>query len=233
LRKGTTAIQNIELMKWCEALGLVNLSNLIVYFPGSSQTDVGETLANIPFAHPFRPPKVVPFWLGLGSPVWRNPRAYGLKAVFNHPAYGRILPQEIYQNVPLMHQAYRGDLGLQKRLWRPVIEAVKTWQKNYDAARADPLEGPILTYRDGGDFMIIRDNRSGIRAETHRLVSLSRSIYLFCARHRSLSQIREVFQGPSLDQIVEFLNLMVQKKLMFREKDQYLSLAVRVGGKSQ
>jgi ribosomal peptide maturation radical SAM protein 1 len=232
LRKGTTAIQNLELMKWCEALGLVNLSNLIVYFPGSDQADVEETLANIPFAHPFRPPRVVPFWLGLGSHVWRNPRTYGLKAVFNHPAYGRILPREIYQNVPLIHQAYRGDTGLQKRIWKPVIQEVKAWQKSYNAAHASPFEGPILTYRDGGDFMVIRDKRSGGEALTHRLVSISRSVYLFCERHRSLNQIAEAFSEIPLDRVTEFLKGMVQKKLMFRERDRYLSLAVRVGAKS-
>jgi ribosomal peptide maturation radical SAM protein 1 len=232
LRKGTTAIQNLELMKWCEALGLVNLSNLIVYFPGSDQTDVEETLTNLPYAYPFRPPRVVPFWLGLGSHVWRNPKTYGLKAVFNHPAYGRFLPQEIYKNVPLIHQAYRGDVGLQKRIWKPVIQEIKAWQKNYNAAHANPFEGPILTYRDGGNFMIIRDRRSGGEALTHRLVSISRSIYLFCERHRSLKLIREAFSEIPLDRVTEFLKLMVQKKLMFRERDQYLSLAVRVGAKS-
>jgi ribosomal peptide maturation radical SAM protein 1 len=232
LRKGTTAIQNLELMKWCEALGLTSLSNLIVYFPGSDQADVEETLRNIPFAYPFRPPTVVPFWLGLGSHVWRHPKTYGLRAVFNHPAYGRILPQEIYRNVPLIHQAYRGDMGLQKRLWKPVIQAVKAWQQDYNAAHADPLDGPILSYRDGGGFMILRDTRPGGNPLTHRLVTTSRSIYLFCEHHRSLNQIREAFPNIPLDRVTEFLKLMVQKKLMFQERDQYLSLAVRVGAKS-
>jgi ribosomal peptide maturation radical SAM protein 1 len=232
LRKGTTAIQNLELMKWCEALGLVNLSNLIVYFPGSDQADVEETLANIPFAYPFRPPRVVPFWLGLGSHVWRSPKSYGLNAVFNHPAYGRILPREIYQNVPLIHQAYRGDMGWQKRIWRPVIQEIKAWQKHYNAAHANSFEGPVLTYGDGGNFIIIRERRPVGEAMTHRLVSTSRSIYLFCERHRSLEQIRETFSEIPLGRVTQFLKLMVQKKLMFREGDKYLSLAVRVGAKS-
>ena len=232
LRKGTSAIQNLELMKWCEALGIVNLSNLIVCFPGSDEADVQETLTNIPFAYPFRPPTVVPFWLGLGSHVWRNPMTYGLKAVFNHPAYGRILPREIHQNVPLIHQAYRGDMTWQKRIWKPVIQEVKAWQKRYNAAHANPFDGPILTYRDGGDFMIIRDRRSGAEALTHRLVSGSRAIYLFCERRRSLNQIKEAFPQIPLDRIAEFLDLMVKKRLMFMENDHYLSLAVRVGAKS-
>jgi ribosomal peptide maturation radical SAM protein 1 len=232
LKKGTTAIQNLERMKWCEALGIVNLSNLIVCFPGSDESDVQETLTNIPFAYPFRPPTVVPFWLGLGSHVWRNHTTYGLKAVFNHPAYGRILPREIHQNVPLIHQAYRGDMALQKRMWKPVIQEVKAWQKRYNAAHANPFEGPILTYRDGGSFMIIRDRSSGAEALTHRLISVSRALYLFCERRRSLNQIKEAFPQIPLERITEFLDLMVKKRLMFMENDQYLSLAVRVGAKS-
>ena len=36
LRKGTSAIQNLEIMKNCEALGIRNISNLILQFPGSN-----------------------------------------------------------------------------------------------------------------------------------------------------------------------------------------------------
>jgi radical SAM superfamily enzyme YgiQ (UPF0313 family) len=45
LNKGTTAIQNLEVMKHCEELGIMNYSNLIVYFPGSDEADIAETLA--------------------------------------------------------------------------------------------------------------------------------------------------------------------------------------------
>jgi len=66
LNKGTTAIQNIEIMKHCEMTGITNSSNLILYFPGSDQEDVIETLRNLDFVLPFRPLKIVHFWLGFG-----------------------------------------------------------------------------------------------------------------------------------------------------------------------
>ncbi|MFC1789250.1 RiPP maturation radical SAM C-methyltransferase, partial [Thermodesulfobacteriota bacterium] len=87
LNKGTTAIQNIEIMKHCETLGISNSSNLILCFPGSDQKDVDETLRNLEFTLPFRPLKMVYFWLGLGSPVWRHPENFGIEAVFNHRNY--------------------------------------------------------------------------------------------------------------------------------------------------
>jgi hypothetical protein len=50
-------------MKSCEALGIENISNLILYFPGSDERDVALTLQNIEFALPYRPLTAVTFWL--------------------------------------------------------------------------------------------------------------------------------------------------------------------------
>ena len=63
LHKGTSAIQNLEIMKNCEALGIRNISNLILQFPGSDEKDVAETLEVLEFAWPFHPLKAVSFWL--------------------------------------------------------------------------------------------------------------------------------------------------------------------------
>ena len=94
LHKGTSAIQNLEIMKNCEALGIENISNLILYFPGSDERDVALTLQSIDFALPYRPLKTAAFWLGRGSPVWRNPKAYGIRAIFNHPNWAVIISPE-------------------------------------------------------------------------------------------------------------------------------------------
>ena len=66
-------MENLEIMKQCEELGLVNTANLIVQFPGSDDRDVAETLKNLEFAQYFNPMKIARFWLGQGSPVQQNP----------------------------------------------------------------------------------------------------------------------------------------------------------------
>ena len=43
LHKGTSAIQNLEIMKNCEALEIRSVSNLILQFPASDEQDVAET----------------------------------------------------------------------------------------------------------------------------------------------------------------------------------------------
>lgn len=226
LNKGTTAIQNIEIMKHCEMLGIVNSSNLILCFPGSDQEDVDETLYNLKFILPFRPLRIVHFWLGIGSPVWRHSKFFGIKAVYNHRHYAALFPPDVVQSMQFMIQAYRGDLGYQKRLWRPVKKKIEAWKSAYDALHKGPRHEYILSLRDGRDFLIIRQKRLEGEHLTHRLEGTSRSIYLFCLHHRSLKSIVEHFPRISADKIETFLKMMVDKKLMFKENDQYLSLAV-------
>ena len=218
----------MEIMKHCEALGLAHGSNLILNFPGSERRDVAETLYNLSFALPFRPLRCVHFWLGAYSAVWLDPKKYGVRAVFNHPLYRRIFPPAVADAVPFMIQAYRGDLTVQRKLWQPVKKAVRAWEKSYKQLHGGVFPEPILSYRDGREFMIIRHRRVGADALTHRLTGTSRAIYLYCGRQRSLRAIVGRFPDFGEAQIVPFLKMMVDKKLMFAENDHYLSLAVGV-----
>ena len=228
LNKGTTVIQNLQMMKNCEALGIENRSNLILQFPGSDAQDVAETLNVLDFAKPFYPLKAVNFWLGMGSPVWQNPKKYGIKTVFNHPNWSHIFPAEIYQTVPLMIQSYRGDRVYQQKIWKPVKKKILEWQKKYAEIHHDSDHRPILSYQDGRDFIIIRQKRYQAPTATHRMIGPSRSIYLFCQKQRSLKSICAKFSTLADDKILKFLKMMVTKRLMFVENDRYLSLAIRV-----
>jgi len=231
LNKGTTAIQNLEIMKNCEARDVPNLtSNLITHFPGSDERDAEETLRALQFAAPFRPLKATPFWLGYGSPVWHHPEDFGIRRVRNHPFYYCLFPREIFSQLHLMLQAYEGGMKKQHRLWAGVTKVLKSWRTTYDDLHGASNRDPILSYQEGGTFLIIRERRPYGDDVTHRLRGSSRGIYLFCEKNRSLSEIVERFPGFGQEKILPFLNMMVDKKLMFREGERYLSLAVPVRG---
>jgi ribosomal peptide maturation radical SAM protein 1 len=228
LNKGTSAIQNLETMRDCEALGIVNTSNLILQFPGSDEQDVAETLRNLEYARPYRPLQTVNFWLGLGSPVWQNPEAYGVKAIFNHPHWSRLFPDKFFRSMAFMILSYRGDRGFQQKIWRPVKKMVASWQITHSELRQESILSPILSFRDGRDFLIIKQRRHQADPIKHRLVGTSRAIYLCCLQHRSLKNICERFPTFAEDKIIGFLKMMTAKKLMFEEGENYLSLAVPV-----
>ncbi|MDX2447540.1 MAG: RiPP maturation radical SAM C-methyltransferase [Desulfobacterales bacterium] len=226
--KGITAIQNMEIMKNCEALGLQNVSNLIIHFPGSDETDVMETLQNMVFAMPFRPLKPVNFWLGLGSSVWENPARFHIKSISNHPYYRILLPEHITKNIQFSIQAYRGDLVLQKKRWKPVKKKIQEWNQFYADLHSRPSSGPILGYQDGGRFLILRQRQLNADPMQHRLVGTSRKIYLFCSKVRSLRRLLLQFPELPEDKLMPFLRMMTGKGLMFEEQERYLSLAVRI-----
>jgi ribosomal peptide maturation radical SAM protein 1 len=226
LNKGITAIENLAVMKNCEELGLVNASNLIIYFPGSDQEDVDETLNNLEFAQPYYPIQCVRFWLGLGSPVWSNPVNFGLRSINNHPNWATLFPPEVLAMVRFPIQSYRGDRTVQRKLWRPVQEKVDHWKRAYAELHQGPFYKPILGYYDGGEFLIIRQRRFRADTLTHRLLGSSRKIYLFCQQPRALTEIQARFPKTTTDQLLDFLHMMVGKKLMFEENRRFLSLAV-------
>jgi ribosomal peptide maturation radical SAM protein 1 len=231
LNKGTRVIQNLEIMKNCEARNVPDLtSNLMIHFPGSDEMDVEETLRALQFAAPLRPLRATPFWLGYGSPVWHQPQAFGIRKVRNHPFYNHLFPRETLSQLRLILQGYLGGVKEQQRLWGKVTKALKSWRTAYDDLHSGSNTDPILSYQDGGSFLIIRERRPAGDDRTHRLRSSSRRMYLFCEENRSLFEIVERFPGFGQEKILLFLNMMVDKRLMFREGDRFLSLAVPVRG---
>jgi ribosomal peptide maturation radical SAM protein 1 len=228
MNKGSSAIQNLEVMRHCEELGLVNTSNLMLEFPGSDQRDVDETLHALDFALPFLPLRPVSFWLGLGSPACEEPKRFGLKEIRNHPNYGVLFPESICDSLTFMVQDFRGAKGNQKYLWHPVRRKLRAWQGSYRQIHAALGPAPLLHYRDGGDFLIIHQRKGAKEILTHRLTGLSREVYLFCRSHRSLARILGRFHNLPEDRLSAFLRMMVEKRLMFEESGCYLSLAARI-----
>jgi hypothetical protein len=226
MAKGTTAIENLEIMKHCEELRIDNGSNLILHFPGSDESDVEETLRVLDFALPFQPLRPVRFWLGYGSPIWQSPRSFGIKAIVNHPNYTILFPKELADRMVFVVQAYRSNLVWQRKIWQPVRAKVKAWRAAYQALHCGPSRGPVLSFRDGRDFLVIHQRRQEGETLNHRLEGASREIYLYCQKRRTLQQIVSRFPGFGEDRIRPFLHMLVDKKLMFVEKQQVLSLAV-------
>jgi len=230
LNKGTTAMDNLEIMKNCEDAHLPKLTgNLILGFPSSDSRDVSETLAHLSFAFPFRPLNGVDLWLGYGSRLWQEPDTYGIRLKGNHPHYRHLLPAAVLGKLRLMMQGYDGPIRHQRRIWEPVRKKIAEWADQYTRLHQEPGFQPILSYRDGGSFLIIRERRPHDDTRTHRLTGTSRAIYQFCETQRPMAEILDRFPQFREEKIRPFLRMMVNKRLMFTEGDRFLSLAVKSG----
>ncbi|MBI5556132.1 MAG: RiPP maturation radical SAM protein 1 [Deltaproteobacteria bacterium] len=227
MSKGVTVIENLAVMKDALAHGVELAGNLIVEFPGSSKEEVDETMAVLDFAFPFRPLTTASFFLGHGSPVDCRPADYGIRAKTTHPYISKLFPSGIGADLPLLVKGYKGDRARQRKLWAPVVAKVKRWRDYH--RKPGKTAGCLLSYRDGGDFLIIRQVLPDGKVLRHRLLGVSRQIYLSCAAIVDLPALALQFPSFPRDKIEKFLDDLVAKRLVFKENNRFLSLAVRQG----
>ncbi|MBU0728381.1 MAG: RiPP maturation radical SAM C-methyltransferase [Proteobacteria bacterium] len=228
LTKGATVIENIAVMRDALSLGIELEGNLIVEFPGSTEDEVDETLKNLDYVLPFRPLSTAAFFLGHGSPVACDPEKYGIRAIVHHWKNRAIFPAHVLSNLKLLIDDYHGDRVKQRARWSPVVKKVLAWRKFHQERQSSMLEKPMLSYRDGGSFLIIRQEIPGQSVLHHRLKGVSRKIYLFCMEISDIDAMEAHF-GIDRMKLSAFLGDLVDKKLMFTDGKRFLALAVRKG----
>ncbi|RUM39834.1 MAG: hypothetical protein DSY80_11405 [Desulfocapsa sp.] len=224
MAKGTRCIENIAAMRQSAEAGIILDGNLICEFPGSSYEEVEETLRNLDFVLPYTPLSSATFFLGHGSPVAENPRDYNITAILQHKKNQQLFPPELLQKLTMLIKGYRGNKSQQEKLWKPVYKKIQQWHNFHKNRKSAQFP---LSYRDGGEFLLVRQERIKGSPLRHRLQGSSRKIYLFCQRIRSIDEILSKFPQISKKVLIPFLENLIDKKILFREDDLFLALAVK------
>ena len=128
----------------------------------------------------------------------------------------------------MLIKSYRGDRMQQKKIWQPVREKIDTWHE-FHRQRSNPAL-PVLSWREGGNFIIIRQERPDSPPLHHRLKGLSRKIYLACCEPIRYEELLRQFPKISESQLSAFVRELEEKKLMYCSSEACLSLAVRQTG---
>jgi hypothetical protein len=229
MRKGATVMDNLALMKESLALGIRLDGNLITGFPQSTEEEVRETLANLDFVLPFTPLTAATFFLGHGSEVACKPGDYGIRAIVQHPHNRKLFPPPLLQGLTLLLNDYRGDRAYQRKLWQPVFEKIRDWQRFHEERRSPAHLVPPLSYRDAGNLLLIRQELPGQPTLHHRLRGPSRAIYLACETVVEFVELARQFPKFDTAQLTAFLAELTAKRLLFTQGTKYLALAVHTG----
>ena len=232
MNKGTTTIQNLELLKTCAELEIGNPFGLVMGFPGSTAAEVAESVATIDrYASAYPPPGFLhEYDLTTGSAVDVLRADFGVEDVRNHPRYAEFLPAEVRARLVLPHRAWTYTPAGRPADWTPVREACRRWQEMHDEIRSAALrEGrtppKALVYLDGGDFLEITDHRGVSRRFT--LSGVWRDVYLECLGTRAFVDLEARFAGAAdAAQLREILDRLVAERVMYAEEGRYLSMAV-------
>lgn len=229
MRKGVTAIQNVQLLKWCFEYDVEPSWNILYGFPGehASQYDdlpkVCRLLLHLP-----PPAGVTPVIFERFSPYHFNAAEFGLKLT-PFAIYDLLYPKRRvdYDKIAYYFEGQWAHEAEPQQYIQPTMSVYRDWMRYW-------LDNQVLFYYERGPgFATLHDNRplhDGAELQSRKIVldDVQSRIYFFCDGIRSLGSIQEI-AAPALapDDTQALLEQFVDNGLMFREGDRYLSLAVR------
>ena len=228
MRKGTTGLRNLQLLKWAKEYNVKAEWNLLYGFPGETREDYDEILQMLPAIKFFNPPCAVgPIRLDRFSPYFDSPEEFGLVNLRPMPTYYFLYP---FEKESLMRIAYYYEFDYDSGTnpaanARQVIEFVNHWQDN-------PEKGCLYMFKNVDETLTLLDSRSNASTGELRLGKFERAVYEFCDEARSLANIvrflREAFSEIFFpeSQIKRFLDSMTANRLMVTDGENYLSLAI-------
>jgi ribosomal peptide maturation radical SAM protein 1 len=223
MRKGCTAIQNIQTLKLAAECGLFIEWNLLFGFPGDSIENYENTARTIRLLHHLQPPQGVgPVSGDRFSPFFENPELFDI-SLQPVPAYRFMFPfaDEAIRRLAYHFLITRNSGECTIALARPAAEAAALWKNHHSNSSL------IVEEREGK--LRISDLRWGNR-RVLTLEGVKAAIYNLCwcikaraAIHRELTDFAPAALELALSELVE-------EGVLFRERDEFLSLALRQPG---
>jgi ribosomal peptide maturation radical SAM protein 1 len=229
MRKGVTGLQNIRLLKWCAEIGINPAWNILYGFPSEPPQEYARMAELIPSLVHFKPPNFMPVQMERFSPYFDRPAEFGIELTGPLPQYRFLYSVSSEALINLAYdfehryldgrdpEAYVGGLR----------DAVERWQQF-------SRDGPgYLCYRRGPGFISVEDRRAGLESADYRFDGIEAEIYLACdggatADHLSTQFAVDGDEELDAKEIEEFLDDLVQARLMYREGNCFLSLAIPV-----
>jgi ribosomal peptide maturation radical SAM protein 1 len=227
MRKGCTALQNIQLLKWCAELGMHPGWNLIYGFPDEEKAAYARMARLIPLLRHLQPP------VGCGrirldrfSPFFRAPENFGMVNLQPSPVYEQVFQLPADQIFDLAYYfefdyADRRDLTYTRKL----MDECDEWLNDGG--------GATLVGFDDGDELLVYDTRPIARAQWISLRGLHRAIALGCDAVTSLWALARQLNRPravmrEVGEIETGVCDLEEAGLVVREGDRLLSLVVLV-----
>jgi ribosomal peptide maturation radical SAM protein 1 len=229
MSKGTTALQNIQVLKWCKECGVQADYNLLYGFPGETDKDyrdLFELLRAIRFLNP--PTACGPIRLDRFSPYFREAQSHGLQNLRPMAPYKYLYPfgdESITKIAYYFDYDFAPGVGTPDR-WAELSRWVEDW-------KAHPEPGTIEVFDRQDGTLAILDTRSQALRSSVILQGLDKAVYDFCDCAQSLEKICEHLSRNfpearvNPDAVGRFLDTLVAHGYMVADGSSYLSLALR------
>lgn len=223
MRKGCTGIQQIQYLKWATELGLASIYGILYGSPGETREDYVEMRETVGFVRHLAPPVYLSaVALDRFSPYFNDPGAYGIRNVRAHESYRRLFPDSQIDHDRLAYRFSfdhddRADPELQESI-RQCLDELKQWRSGF---RPD-----TLVYVKENTMIRVFDRRHSALA-VGVLREAQAAIFEYCDEYHSFQQICSEFSHLDPSKIHGFLDLLVNRKWMYRDRrDRFISLPI-------
>lgn len=230
MRKGTTLLDNVRVLKWARHYDVRAGWNLLTGFPGESRQNHEEQAGVIPLLTHLQPPTGIGrVWLERFSPFFFDPQ-FPVRNRRPEPAYGYVYPSTVDLEKIAYFFAYEMDGVAEVPL--ELRDAVARWR---NAWQGSPR--PSLVYQRAPDWLQILDRRDPSDPGVVALHGVRADAYEACGDwQRTPQQVAKRLGGcgravPPVTEVREMLDEFCAAGLMLREAGRYLSLAHPVGAR--
>jgi ribosomal peptide maturation radical SAM protein 1 len=236
--KGTTALQNVRLLKWARELGIFITWNFLWDVPGEQDEWYGEMAEWLPLVCHLQPPGIDRIQFHRFSPYHQRPEQFGLTLI-PYPLYAFVYPVAparlrdlaYYFDTP-DRPSVRAELKRRPNLQR-VIRIIGAWNKLWGQAGMGAVgEKPALLMHETTEGVYIHDTRPCATASTCFIGGLSARVYYACSDIQSIASLQRVFAasgGPLVSEtdLEETVHELRHRRLLLEIGGRFLALALR------
>lgn len=231
MRKGVREIQNLQTLKFASERGMIVYWNYLYGFPGEDPAAYARMAKQaLSLTHLVPATGVFPIRPDRFSPHQTRPQDWGLERPRPYRAYERIFPASRFD---LMRAAYFFDFAPRPgddapaKYAAPLAAAVDHWQSVWSTT--------FFAYRQGQGFVDLFDSRplkTGARGEflETRLEGFDAFAFRFFRSFSPFSRLRQAAREakawPGDAPARKRLDSLVEARVLAREEDDYLALAV-------
>lgn len=230
MKKGSTALINVQLLKWGRQFGIQVLWNFLVGLPGEQKQWYEEQMEWLPQIAHLQPPLEEVRTVGYHrfSPYHERQVEYGLTLI-PHRAYFYIYPLslEMMQDLAYHFEDGNGEKGL-----IPEHETLTAWVIEWKKLFVSKQPPMLSIAEDDGVSLQLRDTRPCAVREKLSLEGLAYRVYVECDRVLSDRQLvntlnRKYGLELSWEEVNPVVEQLCRQKILLSLNGKLLSLAIR------
>jgi ribosomal peptide maturation radical SAM protein 1 len=222
MRKGCTGLQNIQLLRWCDELGIAPAWNILYGFPDEPVTEYDRMAELMPLLMHLPPPAFcVRVRMDRFGPLYSQAAEFGLENVRPMAAYSYVypVPESALRNMAYFFEYDYRDGRRPGDYAAAVVGRAEEWAAMFAAkpARLDAYEV--------GNMLVIADTRPCSTRPRHIFTGLAARVYHECDTAAKIPSLARRLLAPE-DDVRHAIDRLMSEKLMAEMDGQFASLAV-------